>query len=136
MNVAKNTGLLGRWQVLQQEPKIVCDVGHNVDGITQIVRQLQLESFQNLHIVLGMVKDKKHEEVLELLPKKATYYFTRPNNMRAISSDELQAKSEAFDLKGNTFADVLEALDSAKTNALKQDFILICGSTFLLEDIL
>lgn len=128
-------GLHGRWEVIQQHPTVVLDVGHNEDGIKQIVKQLQFCSFQQLHIVIGMVKDKEIEKVLALLPKDAEYYFTKAQIPRALDEVTLQQKANAFNLKGETFLNVNDALTKAKQCASADDLILVCGSVFLVGEV-
>jgi len=131
----KLTGLYGRWQCIQEKPTIILDVGHNVDGIKQILLQLNHTNFANLHIVVGIVKDKDINGILELLPKKANYYFTKAQIERALPEDELQTLAEAHFLKGSCFKDVNSAIEKAKSNASKQDLILVCGSVFLVGEV-
>lgn len=56
--VVELTGLMGRWQKLQDSPTLICDTGHNVGGITYITEQLKQQTYRQLHIVIGMVNDK------------------------------------------------------------------------------
>jgi dihydrofolate synthase/folylpolyglutamate synthase len=128
-------GLHGRWEVLQQHPSVVLDVGHNEDGIKQIVKQLQYYSFQQLHIIIGMVKDKEIEKVLALLPADAVYYFTKAQIPRALDEVILQAKALQFGLKGATYLNVNDALTKAKQCASADDLILVCGSVFLVGEV-
>jgi dihydrofolate synthase/folylpolyglutamate synthase len=129
------TGLYGRWECVQENPTVILDVGHNVDGISQIVRQLQETSFTNLHIVIGMVKDKDVDAVLQLLPKDASYYFTKAQIERALQQDELQSLAAKYLLSGDTFNNVNIALGAAKNNAATTDLILVCGSVFLVGEV-
>jgi len=135
-NVIENTGLMGRWQIVGQHPKIVLDVGHNVGGIEYIVRQLQSEKYERLHIVFGMVKDKDISAVLALLPKNAIYYFTQANIPRALDANLLAEQAGKFGLEGKPFSTVSEAFSAAKKNAGKNDFIFVGGSTFVVADAL
>lgn len=128
-------GLHGRWEVIRQNPTVVLDVGHNEDGIKQIVKQLQFCSFQQLHIVIGMVKDKEIDKVLALLPEKAVYYFTKAQIPRALDAITLQQKANAFNLKGETYMNVNDALTKAKQCASADDLILVCGSVFLVGEV-
>jgi dihydrofolate synthase/folylpolyglutamate synthase len=128
-------GLHGRWEVIQEHPTVVLDVGHNEDGMKQIVKQLQFCSFQQLHIIIGMVKDKEIEKVLALLPENAVYYFTKAQIPRALDEIILQQKAKAFNLKGETYLNVHDALEGAKQTASAQDLILICGSVFLVGEV-
>ena len=129
------TGLLGRWQIIQENPLIILDVAHNKDGVTQIIQQLQQTSYQNLHCIFGMVKDKDHDAVLQLLPKKAKYYFTQAHIERALPCEVLQEKAKQFNLKGNFYADVNKAIESAKSNAKPNDLIIVFGSVFLIGEV-
>ncbi|HSD08555.1 folylpolyglutamate synthase/dihydrofolate synthase family protein [Flavobacterium sp.] len=135
LNVVKNTGLLGRWQQLGDNPKIICDTAHNKNGLEIVLKQIQKESFENLHIVLGVVNDKELSEVLPLFPKNATYYFCKPNIPRGLDASNLQEKAFSFFLKGETYNSVIEAYAEAKNNATKKDFIYIGGSTFVVAEL-
>ena len=133
--VKKLTGLHGRWEVIHANPVVVLDVGHNEDGIKQITAQIELSDYQHLHIVIGMVKDKEVEKVLALLPKEATYYFTRAQIPRALPEDELAARAQAIGLNGHTYSDVNTALQTAMNRADKRDMILVCGSVFVVGEV-
>ena len=93
-HVKKLTGLHGRWDVIQQHPMIALDVAHNEDGIKQLIHQISLCIYKDLHIIFGIVKDKEADKILSLLPKDATYYFTRSQIPRALPEDELATKSK------------------------------------------
>ncbi|GHV08338.1 folylpolyglutamate synthase [Bacteroidia bacterium] len=134
--VVENTGLSGRWQILQYNPKIVLDTGHNVGGMEYIVRQLQSERFETLHIVFGMVNDKDILSVLRLLPKEAVYYFTQANIPRALDAGLLAERASQFGLRGTSFPTVAGAFFAAKQQATKKDFIFVGGSTFIVADAL
>jgi dihydrofolate synthase / folylpolyglutamate synthase len=129
------TGLKGRWQQLQTQPLIICDTGHNADGVREIVSQINEQKFKNLFIVWGMVKDKEPDEVLSLLPKHASYYFCQAKIPRAMDAALLQQLSERFGLKGELEADVNTAIAKAKAKADNEDFIFIGGSTFVVAEI-
>ncbi|AOW08256.1 bifunctional folylpolyglutamate synthase/dihydrofolate synthase [Flavobacterium gilvum] len=135
LQVVKNTGLLGRWQQLGVNPKIICDTAHNKNGLEIVLEQIQKETFENLHILLGVVNDKELGEVLALFPKNATYYFCKPNIPRGLDANLLQEKSSQFSLIGNTYNSVLEAFASAQNNATKNDFIYVGGSTFVVAEL-
>jgi dihydrofolate synthase/folylpolyglutamate synthase len=134
--VIENTGLMGRWQIVGYNPKIVLDTGHNTGGMQYIVRQLKAEQCDRLHIIFGMVNDKDISSVLALLPAKAEYYFTQAAIPRALPADLLAAQAEKYGLRGNVFPTVCEAFLSAKQAASKSDFIFIGGSTFVVADAL
>ncbi|BDX36860.1 folylpolyglutamate synthase [Tenuifilaceae bacterium CYCD] len=135
-SVQKSTGLMGRWQRLQESPKVYCDTGHNVDGITQVIAQIERIPHQNLHMVIGMVGDKNIDGMLSLLPKSAIYYFTRASIPRALDQNELMQKALAFELKGTSYPTIKEALSNAKKNAHPNDMIFVGGSTFVVAEVL
>lgn len=135
-DVVKLTGLTGRWQRLQEKPKIICDTGHNAHGIRYVAEQLKTEKYDRLHIVFGMVNDKDTSAVLNLLPPDALYYFTRPSVERAMDEKMLAAQAATFGLRGSAFKDVSSAVKAAKENAGENDFIFIGGSSFIVADAL
>lgn len=136
LKVVKNTGLLGRWQVLSEEPKVVCDTGHNREGLTYVMQQLSNETFGSLHIVFGVVNDKDLSSIVDLLPKKATYYFCKPNIPRGLDAEELKQIFSNYNLKGEAFDSASEAYRTAINSAEKDDFIFIGGSTFVVAEII
>jgi len=134
--VVKNTGLLGRWQIMQTNPKIVLDTGHNEAGIGYIVKQLQSEVYETLHIVIGMVNDKDIDSVLKLLPPDAVYYFTQASIPRALEHEILKKKATEYGLIGNSYPTVKEAFSIANAAAKEKDFIFVGGSTFIVAEAL
>ena len=135
-HVCPMTGLMGRWQRLQENPTMVCDTGHNKGGIQYIVEQLAAQKYRRLHIVMGMVNDKDISGVLAMLPKEATYYFTKASVNRALSETEVQRLAGEAGLKGNTYSNVADAVQAAKEAADAEDFIFVGGSTFIVADLL
>ncbi len=134
--VQKITGLQGRWQIIQDKPLVIADTGHNVDGIKEVLQNLERYNYKKLHFVLGVVNDKDISSILNLLPKDAIYYFCKANIPRALDEKELSAKALKMGLEGNTFKTVTEALDKAKKQAKSNDLIFVGGSTFTVADIL
>lgn len=132
--VLKNTHLMGRWQVLQEHPKVICDTAHNVDGLTYVLNQLKEEQFEQLHIVLGMVNDKEISKVLSLFPKNAVYYFCKPNIPRGLDEKILQNEAITIGLMGNSYESVIKAFNKAKSNANSNDLIFVGGSTFVVAE--
>lgn len=133
--VKQNTGLMGRWEVLQENPLFVLDVGHNEDGMRQILEQLAHQQYEKLHIVIGMVKDKDVEKVLSLLPQRATYYFTNASIPRALPVEELEEKAGKYGLKGSVFTVVNDAARAALNAAADEDMVLVCGSVFVVGEV-
>jgi len=136
ISVIKNTSLLGRWQILQKEPLIICDSAHNEDGIIEIVQQLSEIDYRELHFILGTVNDKNIENILTLLPKDAIYYFCQANIPRSLEKESLQTESKKHGLYGEVYNSVSQALQTAKKNAEKQDCIFVGGSTFVVAEII
>ena len=136
LSVVKNTGLLGRWQVLQQNPTVICDTAHNKHGLTIVLQQLKESTYDNLHIVLGLVNDKDLKEILSLFPTNSKYYFCSPNISRGLDVSILAEKATEFSLIGNSFSSVSEAYKSAASQALPTDLIYVGGSTFVVAEIL
>ncbi len=135
-NVVQNTGLLGRWQILQNKPLSICDTGHNADGISMIITQIKNTPYNKLHFVIGMVNDKNIDSVLSLLPKDATYYFCKANVPRALNAEELQNKAGKFGLKGDFWPTVREAYSTALSNANTDDLVFTGGSTFVVAEVI
>ena len=136
LNVIKNTRLLGRWQQLNENPKIICDTAHNSHGLKIVLNQLQKEKFEKLHIVLGLVNDKNLTEILPLFPEDAIYYFCKPNISRGLDEAILKETAAEFNLIGEKYISVSNAYQTAKENASRNDFIYIGGSTFVVSEIL
>ncbi|MFI1773209.1 bifunctional folylpolyglutamate synthase/dihydrofolate synthase [Thalassobellus citreus] len=136
LQVVKNTGLLGRWQVLNNAPKVVCDTGHNREGLIHVMNQLSKETFETLHIVFGVVNDKDLTSIIDLLPKKAIYYFCKPNIFRGLDANELKTVLNGFGLKGKAYNSVNEAYKMALKNAKINDFVFVGGSTFVVAEII
>lgn len=134
-NVILNTGLLGRWQILNSNPFVVCDTAHNSHGLKIVLNQIEKQHYETLHFVLGVVNDKDLDSILPLFPKKAIYYFTKPNVPRGLDSKILQEKGREFGLIGYLYDSVTEAYAEALNNATPSDFIYIGGSTFVVAEI-
>jgi len=134
-NVIQNTGLLGRWQILSKKPFVVCDTAHNSHGLKIVLNQVQKHDFDTLHVVLGVVNDKDLDSILPLFPKKAKYYFCKPNVPRGLAAKILQEKAFDFGLKGEVYNSVSEAYQAATDLVRATDFIYIGGSTFVVAEI-
>ncbi|UMB61832.1 bifunctional folylpolyglutamate synthase/dihydrofolate synthase [Lutibacter sp. A80] len=135
LNVKNNTGLLGRWQLLNVNPKVICDTGHNKEGLSYVLTQLQNEAFDTLHFVFGVVNDKDLKQILPLFPKKATYYFCKPDIPRGLDAIKLKLQCASFGLKGETYSSVQAAYKEALENASDNDLIFIGGSTFVVAEV-
>ncbi len=131
-----NTGLYGRWQTLAEHPLTICDTGHNIDGITEITKQLKNCTYRQLHFVIGMVNDKDIESVLQILPREATYYFCKASIPRALNEKILAEKAEKNGLQGTCYPTVAEAYQAARQTAAPEDMIYIGGSTFVVAEVI
>ena len=134
--VCQLTGLRGRWEVIQQNPTVICDTGHNIGGWEYLSRQLKENNFENVHIIFGMAADKDITAVLALMPTSAHYYFTKASVKRAMNEITLQGKAEPFHLKGQAYASVMEAYTAAMANAKPNDLVYLGGSSFIVADFL
>jgi len=133
--VKKNTGLMGRWECIQENPRVILDVAHNEHGIKALLEQLETLHYQQLHIVTGMVKDKDIHAVLNLLPKNALYYFTQSHIPRALPANELAIIAKEIGILGSTHENVNTAITEATKNANPNDLIIVIGSIFLVAEV-
>ena len=131
----KNTHLNGRWEILNESPRMSADPAHNVSGLSELLNQISSENFDQLYIILGMVADKDIQKVLSILPDTAKYIFTEANNPRALKAEELQKLAKKSNLIGEVCPDVNDAILNVVKIATKKDFILITGSTYLVAEI-
>ncbi|MBP6064666.1 folylpolyglutamate synthase/dihydrofolate synthase family protein [Bacteroides sp.] len=136
MHVCEMTGLMGRWQKLCRKPTVICDTGHNVNGMQYITKQLEQCTYDHLHFVIGMVNDKDIHAMLSLLPTNATYYFTKASVQRALPEEVLKEQAQGLGLQGSCYPNVCEAVQAAKAKSLPEDFIFIGGSSFIVADLL
>ncbi len=134
--VTEITGLQGRWQTLQEIPRVVADTGHNVGGFEYIVEQLKAQSYKTLRIVIGMVNDKDISAVLALLPADAVYYFTQAAIIRALPADKLKEQALGYHLLGEAFPTVQQAVTTALEESGEEDFVFIGGSNFIVGEAL
>ena len=135
-NTAALTGLQGRWQQLGEHPLIICDTGHNIAGIQEVLQNISATPHQKLHMVIGMLNDKDVSGVLYLLPDHAAYYFCQPQLERAMPAEMLADKAAAYQLRGEVYSTVSAAVEAAKAAAGKDDMIFIGGSTFVVAEAL
>lgn len=134
-NVRKLTGLHGRWEVIHEKPLVILDVAHNEDGMRMVLQQVEILAPTNIHIILGLVKDKAIDNILALLPASAKYYFTQAHVPRALSAELLQTQAATFQLIGEYFENVNDALKEALNHAGESDLILVCGSVLLVAEV-
>ena len=134
-NVVSNTGLMGRWQLIDRYPLTIADTGHNVAGIKEITQQLEETDFNTLHFVLSVVNDKDIEGILSLLPKYAEYYFCKADIPRGLDANILAEKARACGLKGEVYNSVKQAYQSACKNADAGDLVFVGGSNFTVAEV-
>ncbi len=135
LKVVENTGIQGRWQMLSNSPKIICDTAHNKEGLAFVINQLKLQDYKKLHIVFGVVSDKDLSTILPLLPVNAAYYLCKPNVQRGLEAQKLQHEFLKYNLFSNCYDSVALALNSAKSKANENDLIFVGGSTFVVGEI-
>ncbi|RKE91014.1 bifunctional folylpolyglutamate synthase/dihydrofolate synthase [Ichthyenterobacterium magnum] len=135
-SVSKNTGLKGRWQILHNNPKVICDTAHNKEGLLYTMHQLKEQVYNELHIVIGFVNDKNLEDLLSLFPSEAKYYFCKANINRGLGVIELQKMFSSKGIKGKAYNSVNEAFKDAKEQAKDDDLIYVGGSTFVVAEII
>jgi dihydrofolate synthase/folylpolyglutamate synthase len=135
LNVIKNTGFAGRWQILSRVPLTICDTGHNEAGLWEVLDQISRTPHENLHFVFGLVNDKEIDNILQMLPKDATYYFCKADIPRGLDSNELRIKAHGYGLTGEAFDSVKKALKAAHQDAGMKDLVFIGGSTFVVAEV-
>ncbi len=133
--VVSLTGLKGRWQKIGDRPLVICDTGHNEDGIRAVVKQIQATPHEKLYVILGMVKEKDIRAILDLFPREAFYYFCQAGIPRALPAGELAVQAAALGFQGTVIGDVNEAIRRAKASASAEDLIFIGGSTFVVAEV-
>lgn len=136
LKTVKSTGLKGRWQILGRHPLIICDTGHNKEGLEYVMHQLNSLDYKKLHAVIGFVSDKDISSILPMFPKHACYYFTKAKVQRALDEYVLKEKAAAFGLAGECYPDVAEALNAARLKASPSDLIFVGGSTFIVAEVI
>lgn len=135
-NVIKNTGLKGRWQILNERPFTVCDTAHNAEGLAIVLEQLLARDFVALHIVFGVVNDKDLQKIIPFMPVDALYYYCKPKVSRGMNQHDLQTKFLNYGINGKTYESVSLALNAAQEASNEDDIIFIGGSTFVVAEII
>jgi len=134
--VILNTGFFGRWQIIDTDPLVICDTGHNMEGLAEVFRQIGNMEYKQLHIIFGVVNDKDLNSILVLLPKDAQYYFTKAGIPRAMDENQLSLEAGKRGINGKAYPTVPEALKSAKSQASGDDLIFVGGSTFVVAEVI
>jgi dihydrofolate synthase / folylpolyglutamate synthase len=133
--VVKNTGLMGRWQTISHHPLTIADIGHNPDGIREVLEQISLTPHDKLHFVIGVVNDKDVRTMLGQLPKDALYYYCKADIPRGLDAGELAKIAEGFLLQGKAYSSVKEALIAAQLSAGITDLVMVGGSAFVVAEV-
>ena len=136
LNIVKNTNLRGRWDVINKNPKVVLDVGHNLHAFKENLKMFNNLNYNKLRMVIGFVKGKDFIKILKLLPKSAVYYFCQPNNSRALPVEQIYDYSKKIKLKANSFSSVKSAYKASLNDSNQNDFIYVGGSNFVVADLL
>jgi dihydrofolate synthase/folylpolyglutamate synthase len=134
-NLRKLTCFIGRWQVLGQNPLVLCDSAHNEGGLRLVVEGLQQMPYERLHMVIGTVSDKDVSRMLALLPRDAAYYFACPDIPRGLDAERLREAAASLGLQGEGYDSVPEALEAAREKASADDLIFVGGSTFVVAEV-
>ncbi|HBE41625.1 MAG TPA: dihydrofolate synthase, partial [Bacteroidales bacterium] len=134
--VTENTGLMGRWQILRRRPLVICDTGHNREGLEYVISQISVLNVSRIHFVLGFVSDKDLSLILPLFPVNAQYYFTKASVPRALDEKVLQNEASLYGLKGKCYNSVKDAFGTALSNAAPSDLVFVGGSNFIVAEVL
>lgn len=135
-NVVKNTGLMGRWQIISRKPLCIADTAHNIEGLTYVAAQLRRMRYEELHIVMGFVNDKDVKAMVSILPKQGNYYFSAPDIPRAMPVDKLKDELKSLNITSRFFSTLIEAFNQAKTDAKPKDLMFVGGSIFTVAELL
>jgi len=135
-DVVKKTGLYGRWQILNRRPLVICDTGHNEGGIKEVIKNIEKTPHDQLHFVIGVVNDKDIDKMLDLLPRRATYYFCKADVPRGLDEVDLAITAGGFGLKGKSYRSVRTAFQAARKKAGASDMVFVGGSTFVVAEVI
>lgn len=138
-NMQENTGLIGRWHILSEKPRIICDVGHNYACLENSMNNIYEERTSHddkIHVVFGMVSDKDIDRILPLLRKEFAYYVCRAKIERAMDQEKLAMKMQRQGLTCKIYPSVKDAVAAAKVAASSEDIIFITGSCFVVGEAL
>ena len=129
------TGLHGRWETISTDPLTICDTGHNPEGMQEVLKNIARVNYKYLHFVIGVVNDKDISKILAMLPQNATYYFCKPDIPRGLEAESLKLKAESYNLYGDPYRSVKEALSAAQRAARLNDLVFVGGSTFVVAEV-
>ena len=134
-NVSNNTGLKGRWQVIQNNPLIICDTAHNIVALKEVISQLIRLEYSKLYFIVGFSDDKDLDKISKIFPENSEYYFVKPKVDRGKDSQDVKQIFQSNNRIGITQNSVNEAINQIKKTSTKDDVIFIGGSTFVVSEI-
>ena len=133
-NVKKNTNLIGRWQTIKNDPKIIFDIAHNVNSLELIFKEL--ESIKSeIKVVFGTLDKIDQLKCLEIFPKTIKYYLCSPKTKRAMQVSKLSQKADKLKINYKSFNSVKSAYNNAVMDSSSDDVIVVTGSTYLFSEI-
>lgn len=134
--IIQNTGIRGRWEIIENKPLIICDIAHNIDALSIVINDLKLINSNKIHFVLGFVNDKNLDSIVDLFPESSNYYFARPNIERGLDELELQELFNNNNRIGKSYPSVAQAFKSAIKQSNLDDVIYVGGSTFVVSEVI
>jgi dihydrofolate synthase/folylpolyglutamate synthase len=134
-DLRSRTRFMGRWQVIGQNPTVLCDSAHNEAGLRLAFEKISALDFPRVHVVTGFVNDKDVDKVLGIFPRAARYYFAKANIPRGLDATVLREKAAGHGLHGRAYASVRHALRAAKRAAAPTDLVLVIGSIFVVGEV-
>lgn len=134
-NVFKNTGLMGRWQVIQNSPMIICDTAHNEAALNEVISQLLSLQYSKLHFIIGFSDDKDLIILSNIFPEKSEYCFVKPKVRRGMDPEEVKKIFQSSNRIGLVYSSVSEAISHIKKTCHNSDIIFVGGSTFVVSEL-
>ena len=134
-NVSNNTGLHGRWQVIQKKPMIICDTAHNEAALVEVISQLTDMDYSDLHFIIGFSNDKDLEKISKLFPEDSKYYFVQSKVGRARDAKQVRDIFKLNNRNGDYYKSIENTIKYVKGISKENDIIFIGGSTFVVSEI-
>ena len=134
--LTKNSGYQKRVEVVHENPRVILDVSHNLEGIKATMFLLQNSIEGNLFIIYGSSSDKNYREIIENFPKDSLIHLTTFHSERSWKFNAMiDVKETNLDRKIELFEHVNLAISACLKKAKSNDTILVFGSFFLIQDI-
>ena len=134
-NVFNNTGLQGRWQVIQRKPMIICDTAHNETALGEVISQLMDMEYSDLHFIIGFSNDKNLKKISKIFPEDSKYYFVQSKVGRARDAKEVKDIFKLNNRCGDYYKSIENTINYVKGVSKENDIIFIGGSTFVVSEI-